>query len=40
VIFRQPISNQAPAMTGGLLTVTALYYILTFNDSGTIKWGI
>jgi hypothetical protein len=41
VIFRQPKGNQFPTvLTNASVTQTTTEYIFTFNDSGTIKWGV
>jgi len=39
VIIRHADTQLVGAAIGGTLTQTGGYYIYTFNDSGTIKWG-
>jgi hypothetical protein len=39
VILRTPDTFNLALVSGGTTTQTGGYYIYTFNDSGTIKWG-
>jgi hypothetical protein len=38
--LRTPNTNVIALTTGAIITDVGGYYVYTFNDSGTIKWGV
>jgi hypothetical protein len=41
VILRTPDTNAFPTtVTGATVSFATGFFVFTFNDSGTIKWGV
>jgi hypothetical protein len=40
VIFRTPDTDAVALALGAVITNPTGFYVYTFNDSGTIRWGV